>query len=122
MTDVTLKLTGNMAQARAALRVLGLGNEMLARDENGNQFIVTANHHVAVDIWEQPILEFGTYDAEGNELTAPVFADAPYLRIRFISIEAKEKARLKIIEAGGLPAGLEVVAAPPTRIWAGDQV
>ena len=121
--DVCLSMTGNRAQARAAIRVLGLDKEMLQDISEGgppNVVIVGYNHHVAIDIWERPILVFGTHDSEGNEITPPVFAPDPIMRIRFISDQAKDKARLNIVEAGGLPAGLAKVPCPTTRIWAGD--
>lgn len=115
--DVCLLVTGTRAQARVALLVLGFGQEMLHRDENGDWAITTANHHVAVDIWMKPLLERGTYDQDGNELTAPVFSSRPILRIRFLSRAAIKKARENIIEAGGLPVGLERVDCPTTRVW-----
>ena len=118
--DVCLSMTGNKAQARAAIRVLGLDKKMLGETKPNEFVIATANHHVAIDVWERPILVFGTYDSEGNEITPPVFAPNPIMRIRFISDEARAKARTKILDAGGLPAGLAKVPCPTTRIWAGD--
>ena len=110
--DVCLKITGTKAQARAALQTLGLTKEMLHRDDAGNLRITTANHHVAIDLWMKPILDFGP---------PPVFSNRPYLRIRFVSAAAKRKAKEQIVDAGGLPTGLEKVPCPTTRIWAGDQ-
>ncbi len=121
--DVCLSMTGNRAQARAAIRVLGLDAEMLQDILEGgppNVVIVGYNHHVAIDIWERPILQFAVRDDQGNEITPPVFAPNPIMRIRFISQQAKAKARVNIVEAGGLPAGLAKVPCPTTRIWAGD--
>ncbi len=115
--DVCLKMTGNRAQARAAIRVLGLVEEMLTRGPPASQVLVTANHDVAIDIWERPILVFGTFDQNGNEITPPVFADAPILRIRFVSATAKAKARTNIIDRPAMPAGLEKVDCPTTRVW-----
>ena len=118
--DVCLKITGTKAAARDALTILGLDKEMLHRDEAGNLTISTANHHVAIDLWMKPILVFGTHDNEGNEITPPVFAPNPIMRIRFISDEARAKAKTKIIDNPELPAGLAKVPCPTTRIWAGD--
>ncbi len=122
--DVCLKITGTKAQVRAALTALGLDREMLRRNEAGALVITGSNHHVAIDLWMRPVLQFGTYGIDENgdivEITPPVFANRPYLRIRFLSPQAKRKARRKIIEAGGLPAGLERVACPATRKWFGE--
>ena len=118
--DVCLKITGTRAEARIALDTLSFGRLMLRRDEDGNRRIVTANRHVAVDLWLKPVLQFGTRDAEGEVLTPAVLSDRPILRIRFISPEARRKAQEKIIDADRLPAGLERVSCPVTRRWAGD--
>ena len=124
--DVCLSMTGNRAQARAAIRVLGLDKEMLQDISEGgspNVVIVGYNHHVAIDIWERPILVFGVYGVDENgdsiEITSPVFAANPIMRIRFISAEARAKAKTNIIDNPGLPAGLEKVECPTTRVWAG---
>ena len=118
--DVCLKITGTKAEARAALADLGLGKEMLRRDEDGKLVITTANHHVAIDLWMRPILQFGTYDSEGNEVTAPVLSNRPILRIRFVSKQARRKAAEKFFGSSVLSAGLQKVPCPTTRIWAGD--
>ena len=118
--DVCLQFTSTKAKALTALQTLGLTKEMLSRDDLGNFQITTANHHVTVDLWMRPVLQFGIYDADGNEITPPVFASAPILRIRFISDSVKSKARGKIANAGKIPAGLQKVPCPTTRIWAGD--
>ena len=87
-----------------------------------NEVIVGYNHHVAIDIWERPILVFGVYGVDGNgdsiEITPPVFHPNPIMRIRFISEEARAKAKTNIIDNPGLPAGLAKVPCPTTRVWA----
>lgn len=113
--DVCLSMTGTNAQARAALRVLGLDKEMLVDISEGgppNEVIVGYNHHVAIDI-----MPVGSVIEYGPPL---VLAAVPIMRIRFISDEARAKARTNIVDAGGLPAGLAKVPCPTTRIWAGD--
>ncbi len=96
--DVCLKITGTRAEARIALDTLSFGRLMLLRNEDGERRIITANHHIAVDLWQQP----------------------PILRIRFISPEARRKAQEQIIDADSFPAGLERVRCSATRKWAGD--
>ena len=119
--DVCLSMTGTDAQARAAIRVLGLDKEMLREDAKLNDPLTAIyNHDAAIDFWERPILVFDTYDSEGNEITSLVFAANPIMRIRFISDEARAKAKIKIIDSPGLPAGLAKVPCPATRKWAGD--
>ena len=126
--DVCLKITGTKAQARAAIRVLGLDMEMLrpALDFQGRiiqgQFkIVGFNHDVAIDLWERPILQFAVRDGQGNEVTPPVLSNRPILRIRFVSKQVRRKAAERFFGGDALPAGLEKVPCPTTRIWAGDQ-
>lgn len=118
--DICLEITGTKAQARAALTTLGLTKEMISRDQNGDPVITTGNHHVAVDAWMKPILDYGP---------PVVFAARPYLRIRFHSKAAARKAREKIgtydengnwVPVGALPTGLTRVPCPTTRIWLGD--
>lgn len=115
--DLCLKITGTRAEARTALITLGLNKWMLRRNDAGDLTITGYNHHVAIEFWRRPLLAFGVYDAEGNEITAPVFSAQPYLRIRFLSAAVKVKAKEKIVNAGGLPAGLERVFCPTTRRW-----
>ena len=117
--DVCLKVTGTFSQAYASLWELKLDREMLRRDEDGNFKIATANHHVAVDVWMRPIVQFGTYDIEGKEIVAPMLSDKPILRIRFISEQAKKKAVDNITSVETLPSGLIRVPCPSTRKWAG---
>ena len=118
--DVCLKITGTRAEARIALDTLSFGRMMLYRDETGDRKIVGSNHHVAVDLWQRPILQFAIRDRKGEVLTSAMFADAPILRIRFISSEARRKAQEKILDATELPLGLELVRCLITRVWAGD--
>lgn len=113
--DVCISITGTKAQARVALQTLGFEKEML---QDGQ--IVGYNHHVAIDLWMKPILQFPVHDANGNEITPPVFAPRPILRIRFLKAEIKAKAKAKIINVGGLPVGLTKVSCPATRKWFGD--
>ena len=116
--DVCLKVTGTFSQAYVSLWELKLDREMLRRDEDGNFKIATANHHVAVDVWMKPILQFGTVDREGKEIVAPMLSDKPILRIRFISEQAKKKAVDNITSVETLPSGLIRVPCPSTRKWA----
>ncbi len=64
--DVCLRITDTKAEARAALRTLGLDREMLRRDEAGKLVITTANHHVAIELWRRPILQFAVRDASAS--------------------------------------------------------
>lgn len=121
--DVWLAITGTRKQARDAFKTLGMDKEMLRRKEDGTLELVGFSHHVAMLLHLNLMTKRGTYDADGNELTAPIFA-GPHLQIRFVSAAAKQKARTKIIEAGGFPVGLERVSEAalfpdgPTIVWA----
>lgn len=121
MIDVWLKITGTKKQARDALKTLGLDKEMVRRNDAGKLELVGYNHHVAMEFIPNLITAFGTYDGDGNQLTAPVF-DGPHLMIRFVSKRVLRKIKDKFRDGDGnrlsLPPGLEVVDAPTTLVWA----
>ena len=126
--DVCLKLTGigdqGLVNAQASLIVLGLRNEMLRRDDAGDLRIAGYTNGpdaIAIQFWERPKLAFAVRDERGKIITPAVFSDRPYLRIRPVSNASRRAIREKIIDRpGALPAGLEKVPCPATRIWAGD--
>lgn len=129
MTDIWLRITGTRKQAIDAFKTLGMDKEMLRRNEDGTFELVGFSHHVAVIFHKNLMTQYSTYAPgaapEDPPVTPPVFS-GPHLMIRFVSKAAKRKAREKIIEAGGLPVGLErvdpAVLFPdgPTIVWAGD--
>ena len=120
MIDIWLKLTGTEAQARQFLHSLGLDRAMLARDEDGNEFIGSVyNHDVAVNFVPNLVTKFATYDNEGNELTPAEF-DGPHLMVRFLSEDVKKIAREKIVDVSELPEKMGKAAVPVTLKWAGD--
>ena len=125
--DVCLKLTGigdqGRANARASLTALGLGNAMLRRNEAGDLRIIGYTNGadaIAIQFWARPKLAFAVRDDRGKIITPAVFSDVPYLRVRPMSDASRRAVREKIIDRpGALPAGLEKVECPATRVWAG---
>ena len=109
MIDRMLKVT-NLRDAISTLKTAGVA-EMISEADDGSNIITTANHHVAIKVFRDLLMVRGTYDAEGVELTPPVFG-GPHLMVRLISDKAKARAKkLKNL------AGFEVVANPGTVGW-----
>ena len=79
----------------------------------------TGGSGIHIDIVEHPKLAFAVRDDRGKILVPAVFADAPYLRIRPVSDDARANIRSQIIDRPALPAGLEKVDCPTTLVWAG---
>ena len=117
--DVWLKISGPMSQVKNAFKTLGLDKEMLRLDEDGNLQLTVFNHDVAMVYVPDLITKYATLDKDGNILTPAIHAGS-HLMVRFISPAAKNKGRQKILDAGGLPPGLQRVPAPTTMKWAGD--
>lgn len=111
MIDRLIKVS-SIADATTRLRGAGIG-EMLAKDDAGDDVIVTASHDVAVKVFDDLLTVRGTYDRDGNELTPPVF-DGPHLMVRLLS----ERAEAKDARLDDRPA-LEVVANSGTVGWFG---
>lgn len=124
MTDVWLKLTGNDAQAVAALRTLGLVDEMTRRggeDGKGPPQIGDA-YGPEVNVHYEPDLLISR---------DPEVFDGPHLMVRFLSERLRSVAAQKIIEhrpdlpdgtpqpplPRQLPVGLEVIPDPGTVRW-----
>ena len=110
MIDLMVKIPSR-SQAINRLRALGL-SELLAKDEEGNDFIVTASHDVAVKYFPDLMVTPGVYNDEGEEITPPVTA-GPHLMIRLLS----DMAMAKMGAFYDLPV-FEVVTNPGTVGWA----
>lgn len=109
MIDRMLKVT-NLSAAITTLKSAGVA-EMISKADDGSDTITTANHHVAIKVFRNLLMVRGTYDDEGNELTAPEFG-GPHLMVRLISNKAKNRAA----NLGSLD-GFEIVANPGTVGW-----
>lgn len=113
--NVWLKFTGTRAQARDALKALGLG-EMLRRNDadTADDVGTIYSHDVAIVFRPNLLTTRATYDpANGDELT-PEVRSGPHLEIRAVSVRAIGRLRAKIINAGGLPSGIKIVPPPNT--------
>lgn len=109
MTDRMLKVT-NLRDAISTLKAAGVA-EMITKADDGSDTIATANHHVAIKVFRNLLMVRRTYDAEGNELIAPVFGGL-HLMVRLISQKAKNRAaNLKNLN------GFEVIPNPGTVAW-----
>ncbi len=111
MIDRMLKVT-DLSAAKTTLKNAGVA-EMISQADDGSDIFVAANHHVAIKVFRDLLMVRGTYDAEGNELIAPVFG-GPHLMVRLISQKAKNRAA----SLGSLD-GFEVVDNPGTVEWFG---
>ena len=135
--EVCLSITGTRAEARVGIRALGLGKEILSRDEdNPGQFLIVGiPPHAQLEImpvtfpihWAIPEFDQDgnvVVDQEGNPVIdiPAVYPDFPIIRIRFISAEARGKAAERFFGSPAPMAGLAKTDCPnETRIWAGDR-
>jgi hypothetical protein len=138
MTDALIKLPADAFAKKARfkasfnswLKARDVGKYLIRKSDDGGDDLVGFDHDVAVHIIPNLMTKPGTYDADGNELTAPKFS-GPHLMVKFLSQQAQEafvKQRTKpaVMDRFGkenapaeydLPTGVSTVKNPGTVAW-----
>lgn len=124
--DVWVKIATPTTQSINALKSVGMDTHMLKKDENDKDVFASFDHHIAMKVFDNLITKFATHDSEGKELTSAEFGGG-HLMIRFTSEESVALALEKLFDGEdedgnpipkSLPAGLKIVDAPGTHVWA----
>ncbi len=130
MKEIWLKIT-NKRDALTAFRTLGFEKDMLRKNDK-DQWEVVSNrpHGVRITYFPNLLLTRGTYDADGVELTPPVFG-GPHVRILGLTRKLIQRIKAKLVDVTTdkdgketrnekvLPAGLQHVDIknPTTVLW-----